>query len=314
VRSALVVLSLVAAVACRGERAAPSAAPVDAAFDWTRPAAALRLTADDAVARLGGSLEQQARVTWTVDRGEGTTPIAMTERHRVRQLAGGEFEAESTLDPGRGPAGETGRAVIWVGGEAFARSRWSPFRERSTDRGEQARRVRDDSFRLAGDVAELTGPALVLRPAGDLSLLGRPAKRFDVALQDGAGRPAPTLPAGRSADPDTAARLELLEGARPLALDGEVVLDAATAVPLRVNLRGTFGVASDPALRVQVDLDSRVTALGAAVLPVRPPPNAKPDERKPDGPARALEAAGLRDRTKLPAGQPAPTSEDEPPE
>jgi hypothetical protein len=161
-------------------------------------------------------------------------------------------------------------------------------------------------------VARLCGPALALRPAGDVSLLGRPARRFTLGLTGAAAEPV-AAPPGRSADPDTQARLQLLEGASPLALEGELLIDAATGVPLVVKYDATFGLRADPALRVHVQIDSRVTALGAAVAAVRAPSSAKPDERKPDGPARALEAAGLRERTR-PAAADRAAPEDEPAE
>jgi hypothetical protein len=298
-------LAAALALACRGDgdRTLPGqgGAGAPAAFDWSRPAAALAMTADEAAARLG-SFETEAAVRWTVDRGPASRPVAASERHRVRQLAGGEFEAESQIDPGGGPGTETGRTVIFTGGTTWARSRFAPFRERPTDRGRDARRFRDESFRLAGDLATLYGPALQLRPGADGSALGRPAKRFLFALDRAAAAPArPAPPPGRSDDPDTKARLELLEGATPLAADGELVLDAATGAPLAVRLRGAFAAAADPQLRVEVDLDARVAALGSLVGAVRPPPGARPDERKPNGPARALEAAGLRERGKPPA-------------
>jgi hypothetical protein len=294
-------LALLVLAACRGDGDAgvpgQGGAAASAAFDWARPAAALSMSADDAAARLG-AFEAEAAVRWTADRGAGTRAISASERHRVRQLADGSFEAESQVDTGGGPGTETGRHVVFSGGTTYARSRWAPFRERPSDRGRDARRFRDESFRLAADLAALYGPALQLRPAADGSVLGRPAKRFLFAIDRGAAAPAAPPPQGRSADPDTKARLELLEGATPLDADGELALDAATGVPLAVRLRGSFGAAADPQLRVQVELDARVAALGSLVGAVRPPPDVRPDERKPNGPARALEAAGLRERGK----------------
>ena len=55
-------------------------------------------------------------------------------------------------------------------------------------------------------------------------------------------------------------------------------------------------------LRAEYELTAAVRALGGAVQAVRPPAKARSDERKPKGVARALEAAGLRQRPAEPAG------------
>jgi hypothetical protein len=79
-----------------------------------------------------------------------------------------------------------------------------------------------------------------------------------------------------------------------VALEGELLLDAETALPLYVAMKGAFSEKADPQLRADVELAAQVRALGAAVAPVTAPSGALPDERKPKGVARALEAAGLR--------------------
>jgi hypothetical protein len=63
-----------------------------------------------------------------------------------------------------------------------------------------------------------------------------------------------------------------------------------------VTLRGAFSQQSDPQLRAEVALDAQVRALGAGVAAVQAPRGALADDRKPKGVARALEAAGLRQR------------------
>jgi hypothetical protein len=307
-------LAGLAVSACRGkaDRAVPTAAAQPTAVDWARPESALQLSAGDAASR-AGSFEWEAEVRWTVGRGPGSRTVTATERHRLRQLAGGEFEAESVVDAGRGPEGETGRTVIFTGGTTYGRSRYGELRERASDRGRDARRFRDESFRLAGELDRLAGGALRLSAAGEAQVLGRAARRFTVTLDPSArAEPLPPAP-GRTDDPDTKARLELLEGATPLAAEGEVLLDAASGLPLRARLRVSYGLASDRELRADVDLDARVTALGGAVQQVRAPKDALADERKPNGPARALEAAGLRERGR-PAGAEEAAPEEEPAE
>jgi hypothetical protein len=306
-----------------------------APFDWSRPAAALAMTADEAAARMG-SFDFTASVSWAVARGGGAPAagspaggsptgaeplrVRASERHEVRQLAGGDFHVLAEIDPGTWQGAETGKEITFVGGATWARGRYAPFRERPTDRGQDARRFRDESFRLAGDLSALFGPALAVEPRGDASALGRPARRFALSLAKGglraqgqpdeaaperAGGPGgPHPPGSNASDPDTRRRVDFLEGRAPLALQGEMLLDAESGVPLQVRMKGAFGEKDDPRLRADVELEARITGWGSMVGPVVPPKGALPDDRKPRGVARALEQAGLRKRGEEKAEEP----------
>jgi hypothetical protein len=317
-RRALLALLALAVSACRGggdeARVGVSRAEPGASFDWKQPRAALDLDAGEAARRIG-SFEWTAQVSWRVHRGDGTRASSATERHRLAQTAEGPFEVESVVDDGRGPGSETGRHVIHVGGTTYAKGRWAPFRERPTDRGRDAERFRDESFRLAGDLAALCGQGLTLVERGETTVLGRPARRYAITLDRNAVGDVtrPPEPAGRATDRDTQLRVELLEGAVPQAIDGELVADAATGVPLRVRLAATLGVPRDGALRAQVTLDARVTAIGAALV-VRAPEKPLPDERKPKGVAQALEAAGLKQTPETATERPGSGERAEPPD
>jgi hypothetical protein len=225
--------------------------------------------------------------------------VRATEHHRVRQLASGEFEAEADLDPGTGPGAETGKQVVFTGGMTYARAKWAPFRERPTDRGRDARRFRDDSFGAAAAVAALLGPSLRAAPAGDDTVLGRSARRYALSFAAAPPGAPPTPPEGLpdgGYDADTRRHLDFLDGRVPTAAQGQLVLDARTGVPLAVELTAAFAQRSDPQLEVKVELSAAMTRLGARVAAVAAPPGALPDDRKPKGVARALEAAGLAKR------------------
>jgi hypothetical protein len=279
------------------EEAAVPAAP--AGLD--DPRALLELDAGEAARRLG-SLDWRGGVRFQATRqGDSAARVQQVERHRVRQLASGEFEVESEQDGGSGPGAVTGKQVIWAGGMTYARNRFAPFRERPTDRGRDARRYRDESFGLLGELSRLYGPALVLTPAGEEAVLGRTARRFTFSL---AQLPAtPAAPDGRAfgnggPDADTRRHLAFLDGRLPVAASGEVLLDAATGVPLKGTLRGAFSVKEDPRVRVQVEVTGEVRALGEKVAGVVAPRGPLPDARKPAGVAAAMEAAGLKTRDK----------------
>lgn len=273
-----------------------AAARSAAKADPSRPVEGLALDAD-AVARLLGSFEWTAAVDWTVSReGEAAARVHAAERHRVRQLATGEFEAEAELDPGLGPGSETGREIVYAGGMTYARGRFAPIRERPTDRGRDARRYRDESFRLAASIAALHGDGLVLAPAGEAKVLGRRALRYAISLRKDAPPAAGAAPARAAPDDDTRLRFAFLDGKVPLSADGELLVDAESGAPLRVRIASLFTVRDDPAVRASVELQAQVKALGSLVGAVTPPEGALPDVRKPPGVADALEAAGLRKR------------------
>jgi hypothetical protein len=307
-RTALALLAALAAACTRGADAearqrlsGQAAADALARADLSEPRGLLGLDADEAARRLG-SLDWRGTVHFTATRqGDSAARVEASERHRVRQLATGEFEAESEIDAGGGPGAVTGKEIVYAGGMTYARGRFARFRERPTDRGRDARRFRDESFGLVGDLARLYGAALRLAPAGETAHLGRPARRFLATLA-----PEPTAPAaadGRvfgNGGPDTDSRrhLAFLDGHVPLAADGEVLLDAETGVLLKARLAGAFGVQDDQRVRLNVQVTSEVRALGSAVAGVRAPQGALPDSRKPPGVAAALEAAGLKAKEK----------------
>jgi len=309
-----------------------------AAFDFSRPREALAFSADDVAARLG-SFEWSAAIDWTVAR-EGTAEPApppppappavegkpapfvppppppprvhALERHRIRQSATGEFHVEADLDPGLGPGSDTGKEVVFVGGMSYARARYAPFRERPTDRGRDARRFRDDSFRAADALAALYGEALAIEPAGEATVLGRTARRYRLALAPGAapGTQPRVLSTG-TPDPATAARFAFLDDRVPESVEGELVLDAETGAPLRVRLAGAFRVKDAPGVRATVELLAQVTSLGGKAVAIAAPSSPLPDVRKPPGVAGALEAAGLKEKSDAEAGASEPADDEQ---
>jgi hypothetical protein len=300
VRKALPLLLVVAACS-RGGAPADRGDPASKAppsFDWTRPTGALRIDPDAVAAGLG-SFAWEGTADWSAVRGERKHEVS--ERHAVRQITSGAFAAEGTIDPGKGPGSESGKRIIWAQGMTYARSLYpasGQWRERPTDHGRGARRFRDESFLLASEVAGLLGPGLVASPAGTGSALGRPARRFSLALDRANFTPGPSHlsaePPPGGPDAATKVRLALLDGREPIDASGEMLLDAATGAPLVVRISALLGVKGDPEARVRVSVEGRITALGREVAPVEAPRGALPDERKPRGVARALEQAGLR--------------------
>jgi len=316
-RAALSLACALAALAACSRGAAPQTSPASsppggpgapAIVDWEQPAPLLSLDADEAARRLG-SFDWGGAASFTVTtQADHGARVHAAERHRVRQSVDGAFEANAEIDEGRGPGGETGKHVIYAGGLTYAHAQYAPWRERPTDHGRDARRFRDESFTMAGDLARLFGPALLLTPAGEVQLLGRTARRFSVSLSReplGSGSPEPRqFPAG-GPDEETRRHLAFLDGRVPVAASGELLFDAATGVPLRARLSAAFSVKDDPRIRVQVEVAGEVKALGPKVAAVVAPKNALTDSRKPPGVALALERAGFKSRDKAAAAEPA---------
>jgi len=309
---AALALGLAALAACsRGAPppAGPSAAGDQVAgLDWEHPATLLAMDAGEAARRLG-SIDWAGTASFTVTtQGDGANRVHVAERHRVRQLASGEFETHAEIDEGRGPGGETGKHVVFVGGLTYARAQFAPWRERPTDHGRDARRFRDESFTMAGDLARLQGPALVLTAAGEAQVLGRTARRFVVTL----AREAPAAPAAADSrvfpaggpDPETRRHLAFLDGRIPVAASGEVLFDDRTGVPLKARISGAFSLKDDPRVRVQVEVAGEVKGVGPTVAAVVAPKNPLQDDRKPPGVALALERAGFKAREKAAAAEP----------
>ncbi|HET6440198.1 MAG TPA: hypothetical protein VFG59_19195 [Anaeromyxobacter sp.] len=280
-------------------------------LDPAHPEAALSLDADEVARRLG-SFDFTGAVDWSVSRNSGA-PLHVTEEHRIRQSSTGEFEVQARVDPGLGPSAVEGKQIIFVDGLTYARSLPSPFRERPTDRGRDARRFREDSFGLIRDVAALVGPGLRLEKSGEETVLGRSALRYRFTFRREPG-PASPAPAGfQAADPDTARRQGFLRGGVASDAQGELWLDARTGVPLRARLSASFTAPpadQAPGPQVVVAVSAQMKALGGEVTAVSAPAGALPDERKPSGPSSALEAAGLKKRGGEEA-QPEPTDEGE---
>jgi hypothetical protein len=312
-RSAAAVLAV--SLACSrgaGRDAAQTPGPAPAqpsAFDWSRPAAALELSPDEVASRIG-SFEWTAAIEWTVSRdGDEARRVRVVERHRIRQTATGEFEVSADIDPGLGAGSETGKELVYAGGVTYARARHAPFRERPTDRGRDARRFRDESFLSTRSIARLLGPALELKPGGDVQVLRRPGRKLVASLAKGVASPTVTASPGDAADADTRLRRDFLAGLRPQSATGELVLDAASGAPLRARIAATFAVAGDPKAHATVELLAQVKAVGGEVSAVVPPKGALPDERKAEGVAAALEAAGLKKQPEEKKGRAEPAED-----
>lgn len=204
---------------------------------------------------------------------------------------------------------DQGLEVMRVGGKVFARNRYGTFRQRLRDRG-MAERTRTELTGAIRDVDSLFQGRMQLSPQGTVTYEGRTAWRYDVTLGAAGEATAPSnLPAllepkgGR--DETTRRRLAFFEHRVPQSLVGEVLVDAATSVVLKVRLNGHLVVPPGKGAEgaeLRVSLNSDMSGIGQDPQ-LQPPENFLPDADKPQGIADALDRFGI-ERNKADAGTP----------
>ena len=201
-------------------------------------------TATRAAARLGSFEWEAGRVVDGVARPRLAARCTPPSATASASSPPASSRRRRDVDPGPGPGSETGRSVVWAGGTTFARAR----HRRSGSAPPTAAATRAASATRASGSRRRRGaprPRARLRPAGEATALGRPARRFTLSF---ARRCAPRRRRAAAGPvrptPDTRARVAFLEDAVPVALDGELLVDARTGAPLRGADRGAFGVPS----------------------------------------------------------------------
>jgi len=250
--------------------------------------------------------------TWTA----GKDSVKLTETRLLESAAGGvagDFHAR--LDNSR----DQGLEVVRSRGQVFARSKYGKYRLRLRDRG-MAERTRDET---AGALRELDGlfqGRLELALEGPTSVEGRPAVRYTVRLADAPAAakaaksetPPPVAYARSGLDEDSARRQRFLERREAKKLNGEVVVDSATAVVLRAHVDGTLAVPGDKAVApasLHVVLDERIKDVGKAIA-IQVPEGHLPDADKPEGIADALDRFGIQRKGAPDAGVDTEADED----
>lgn len=278
-RRALFVLALIA-VACADEadRAAKARifSPEDPAPDLQRAAEAL----DSSGASSDPALWKRL---WTMDRLEATRRLGahkattkvslkwtragrtvdLVEEYKFETDANGDFRAVIQNDE------DAGLEFVWAGGEAFAKSRFGPFRRRRIDRAQQDV-WRDQATGALRTAFELGNGRLRATPAGPIDVRGRSGHRFALALGEQWGEAeaasdAPPVLFGQvrdakgalvtGPDDDTRRRLDFDRHVKPESVAGHVVFDAKTGVILEGRLQGRYAVPEGDEAGARLALD-----------------------------------------------------------
>ncbi|MEZ4365803.1 MAG: hypothetical protein R2939_05885 [Kofleriaceae bacterium] len=175
---------------------------------------------------------------------------------RLELGAGGSFHALSNN------SADYGEEIIFLDGQLYLRPRYARWHQRppTDDREPAALRTR-----VVGDLAatwELLAPGAALTDGGATTVGGRPAHKVTIAPA-ATPRPNPPEPLRQRAWRAT----RVIE-----AVEGEVVLDDASGVPLSASLRGRVGFGRDGRAYVMVlEVRHGVDGIGAAPTIAAPP-------------------------------------------
>ena len=274
--------------------AAEKLAPEDVADNPYVARRILGMEAAEVTERLGPhAYKAKIDFEWTT---KEAPPVRISETRTFRAGPGGvSGDFHGLLENSR----DQGLEVLRVGGKVFARNRYGTFRERLRDRG-MGERTRTELTGAVRDMDALFLGRILLEPQGTVTYEGRTAWRYLVKLGPEAHVTASkNLPAllepknGR--DETTRRRLAFFEHRVPRSLDGEVLVDSATSVVLKVRLDGHLSVPAEKtpeAADLRMSLESALTEIGQDPK-LQPPEKFLPDVDKPEGIADALDRFGI---------------------
>jgi hypothetical protein len=232
---------------------------------------------------------------WTAAGGAGSNKL--TETRTFRAGPGGvNGDFHGVLENSR----DQGLEVMRVGGKVYARNRYGTFRQRLRDRG-MAERTRAELTGAIRDVDALFRGRLHLTAQNTVTYEGRTAWRYvvDLGPEGDTGTTPVVLPAlaepkgGR--DETTRRRMAFFDRRAPQSLSGEVLVDAQTAVVLKVRLDGRINVPANDAAggaELRMVLESTLSEIGKDPR-LQPPESFLPDADKPQGIADALDRFGI---------------------
>jgi hypothetical protein len=187
---------------------------------------------------------------------EGGTPQSeLSDRVQLELGDQGSFHGVYTNSE------DYGREAIFVGGKLYLRPRYQRWNGRAPETAGEAAEIRDKYFSAIGGTWDLVAPAVELIDRGAAQVAGRDGIKLELKLS-AAPRENPREPLSQRRWRET----------RTIdALDGEVVLDAATGVPLAVKLTAAVTFQRDGRrFTMKLELDGKITALGAVAIAAPP--------------------------------------------
>lgn len=192
----------------------------------------------------------------------------MTQTTRVEEAGKvvSEMTESTTIELGdkgayHGSYGNTadyGREVIFDGASLFLRPRYQRWHQRAPESPTEAVEQRDKFYAPIAATWELLAPAIELVDKGNADVAGRAGRKIEIHK---APKAAPN-------PPEKLVQRKWREARVIEDVSGEVILDAAKAVPLSVKLAGTISFMRDGRrFQMKVTLTSSVTSTAAAAIP-----------------------------------------------
>jgi hypothetical protein len=219
--------------------------------------------------------------------------VRLRETRELKQATVSEFHLRT--DNSR----DYGLEYLSTQGRIFARSKYHRYREQKGNRY-QAEMLRDDVFGGIRTIRSLLNKRLALQKNTTFSTVvaGRKAYNYVFVLDRKPNTTnAPTLPKIRYPEggPDLQTRLGIAfaQKREPRSVEGELLVDEETGVPLRMELTARLEVPdSETKAELVVFWKSELTTKKAITL--EPPPSYLPDEGRPNAIAAALRRFGNR--------------------
>lgn len=189
---------------------------------------------------------------------EGGVQVSNLDDHTTIELGDkGAYHAIYTN------SADYGREATFANGTLYLRPRYQRWHGRAPEAADEPEKLRDQFYEPIAATWDLLAPGVELSDRGAAQVAGRAGRKIEVTL---AGSPQP-------AAPEPLAQRKWRENRLIEALTGEVVLDAATGVPLHVKLAGTIGFSRDGRrFSMKVSVVSDVSAVGQVVAIAAPLP------------------------------------------
>ncbi len=154
-----------------------------------------------------------------------------------------------------------GREVTYVGGALYLRPRYQRWHKRAPESTDEPMELSDRFVEPVGATWDLLAPAVDLVDGGAADIDGRKGRKILIKLS-----PRPRKPA-----PETLTQRKWREQRTVEAVEGEVILDAASGAPLAVKLAGTIGFMRDGRrFRMATSVTSATTQIGTASVIATP--------------------------------------------
>jgi hypothetical protein len=216
-------------------------------------AAAMRLPWSRAAEQLG---DHRITIRTSTKLLEGTTVLEeLSDTLVLERAAAGGYRAvyENSAD--------YGREVIFEGGTLFLRPRYARWHQRAPEHDGEPAAIADEMAGAIGAQLELFAHGIELSNKGAEMIGTRPGQRIEIKLS----------PSPKNAPKAKVTQRAWRDGATVEAAAGELVLDDATALPLRARLDATVAFVRDgKRLTMHLTLDEHVAFEPVAIA--RPDP------------------------------------------